>query len=214
MLTIMAGLTGQTLSPLTWYLTRAGGLTLYLLLWASLMLGLGVTTKAADRLTSRSVVWSLHTFVTQLAYGFLGLHLISLLADSHVPFTVVDILLPFSSNAVEPWTGLGVVGMYVLLIIGISGPARRFIDFKAWKMIHLLSFPLFLLALLHGVKSGTDTPTSGIAAMYLLTTLSACWLTLYRLITRSNRGRLPVPSPGSPSLDRFAPPETSLPRSR
>ena len=164
-------LTGRSLSPLTWYLTRASGLTLYLLLWASLMLGLGITSKSADRLMSRSIAWSLHTFVTQLAYGFLMLHLLTLLADTHLPFTLLDILLPFSSNAVEPWTGLGVVSMYLLAIIGLSGPARRFIDFKAWKLVHLLAFPLFFLSLFHGIGGGSDTSAAWVAALYFLTTL-------------------------------------------
>ena len=115
--TVVASLLGRSLSPLTWYLTRASGLTLYLLLWFSVCLGLGITTKLFDRFVPRGLIYSLHQFTTQLAYGFLALHLLSLVADGHVPFDIGQIVVPFTSDAADPWTGLGVIAMYLLAVM-------------------------------------------------------------------------------------------------
>jgi predicted ferric reductase len=200
-----AALLGRSLSPLTWYLARASGVTLYLLLWGSVCLGLGITTKLLDRLTSRSVIYSLHTFTTQLAYGFLALHLLSLLADGHMPFSAGQLLVPFASDAGEPWTGLGVLAMYLLALIGVSGLARRFISFGAWRSLHMLTLPLFLLALAHGIGAGTDSERLWALALYLTTGLSVLWLLVYRLLRWNRRAETAAAPSGAPPFDRLSP---------
>jgi methionine sulfoxide reductase heme-binding subunit len=201
----VAALLDRSLSPLTWYLTRASALTLYLLLWLSVMLGLGITTKLFDHLAPRSVIYSVHTFTTQLAYGFLALHILSLLADSHLPFTVREALLPFASNAPEPWTGLGIVAMYLLVLIGVSGVARRVISFRAWRALHMLAFPLYALALAHGIGAGSDTGANWSTVLYLGTGLSVLWLMAYRLLRWNRRYETAPVQPGAPPFDRFSP---------
>ena len=49
-LLLYARLTGSSLSPATWYIARSSGITLYLLLWLSVLFGLGMTTSALDRM--------------------------------------------------------------------------------------------------------------------------------------------------------------------
>src|SRR5918912_4334050 len=73
---------GWPLSPLTWYLARASGLTLYLLLWLATVTGLGLTTKLLDRFGGRGVVYSVHGFATRLGLALLALHLMRLAADT------------------------------------------------------------------------------------------------------------------------------------
>src|SRR6185312_10709311 len=70
-----AAVTGSSVSPLVWYLTRAAGFTLYLLLWLSVVTGLGLTTKLLDRIIRREDTWLFHRFTTELAFAFLALHL-------------------------------------------------------------------------------------------------------------------------------------------
>jgi predicted ferric reductase len=201
----VATLLGRSVSPLTWYLTRASGFTLYLLLWFSVTMGLGITTKLFDRFAARSVIYSVHTFVTQLSYGFLALHLLSLLADTHVSFSIGKLLVPFASETAEPWTGLGVLAMYLLIIIGVSGFLRRFISFKVWRVLHMLAFPLFLQALAHGIGTGSDSESIWALSLYLTTGLSVLWLVVYRLLRRNRRAETAIASPSAPPLDRFAP---------
>ncbi|MGE3797492.1 MAG: hypothetical protein AB7G88_06585 [Thermomicrobiales bacterium] len=201
----VAALSGRSASPLTWYVSRASGMTLYLLLWLAVMLGLGITTKRFDRLAGRAIIYSLHTFVTQLAYGFLTLHLLALVADTHVPFSVRDLVVPFSSSSREPWTGLGVIAAWLFVIIAVSGFARRWISFSVWRGIHMLSFFLYGTALAHGIGAGTDTREPWAAGLYMVTGLSVLALTLFR-VARLRRRWETAPMPKTaPVFDRFSP---------
>ena len=58
---------GTSLSPLTWYLARASGLTLYLLLWLSVVSGLAMTTKLPRALAGGGQSWLMHRVTSELA---------------------------------------------------------------------------------------------------------------------------------------------------
>jgi sulfoxide reductase heme-binding subunit YedZ len=150
---------------------------------------------------------SLHTFTIQLAYGFLTLHLLTLLLDTHVPFSLRELLIPFSSDAREPWTGLGVVAMHLLVVIAVSGSLRRIVSFRVWKGLHLLAFPLYVLALAHGAGAGADRNAPWAFALYLTTGSLALWLTAYRLLRWNRRAERAPTAPSPPPFDRFAPAE-------
>ena len=121
----VANLLGWELSPLTWYLARASGVTLYLLLWASTMLGLGLSTRFLDSMMRRGDVFSLHAYLTALALSFLGVHVLTLAADQYTAFTLADLLIPFHSGVREPWTGLGVIAGWLLVAISAQFPVAQ-----------------------------------------------------------------------------------------
>lgn len=204
-----AALSGRSLSPLTWYLTRASGMTLYVLLWLSTFLGLGLTTTLLDRWGGRGTVYSLHRFATELAYGFLALHLLGLAADRAVNLGLVELLVPFASGWREPWTGFGVLAGQGLGLIGASFGLRRRTGYRAWRALHWLAFPLFALGLLHGLGAGTDAGTAWARALYLLTGSSVLCLALYRAVRGGGRVTPPPAQHPSP-IDRLAPPRPTV----
>ena len=57
-----------------WLLTRASGITAYVLLTASMLFGLGVSTRLFDALTPRANSFTRHEYVSWLSLGFTGLH--------------------------------------------------------------------------------------------------------------------------------------------
>lgn len=191
-----AVLSGRSASPMTWYLARSSGIAMYLLLWASYLLGLALAV-GWPRGAGRATAHSLHGFATRLAYGFLALHVLSLVADPFVDFGLAEVAVPFASGVREPWTGLGVVATWLLLGIGASVGMRRAIGYPVWKALHWLTYPLFLLALAHGVGAGTDTAAPWAQAMYLLTGAAALSFTVYRILRGGWRRSLP--QPGSPA---------------
>lgn len=194
-------LTGWQLSPWTWYLARASGITLYLLLWFSTMLGLGLTTQLFDR-GWRHVVYSLHEYTTSLCYGFLALHTIAFAAHPFTSFTMSDMTVPFITGIREPWTGIGVIGGYLMLVIGTSSVIRRLIGFRNWKRIHMLSFPLFVIALVHSAAGGTDTLTPAGTAMYVATGGTVFALTAARFFGGGRRSTL-IPARPTRLIDRL-----------
>jgi methionine sulfoxide reductase heme-binding subunit len=201
-LVVAAVASGRSVSPVTWYVARASGFALYLLLWVSTLAGLGLTTGLLERWLDRGVVFSLHAFATQLAYGFLALHLLSLAADPTVRFGPRELLVPFASGVREPWTGLGLLAGQLTVVIGASFAVRQRIGSKAWRALHWLTFPLFALGLLHGLGAGTDARQPWAELLYLTTGSLVVGFTLYRLFRRGARS--PRPSARPPTGSRLA----------
>jgi DMSO/TMAO reductase YedYZ heme-binding membrane subunit len=87
--------------------------------------------------------------------------------------------------------------MYLLLAVELTSLARRRLPKRAWRAIHFASFPLFLVATVHGITAGTDGRTwlfEGVAATAVLA-VSA--LTAVRIDQATSRPgpTLPVPVP-------------------
>jgi predicted ferric reductase len=198
----LANLLGWELSPLTWYLARASGVTLYLLLWASTMLGLGLSTHVMDGMLKRGDVFSLHAYLTALALSFLGVHVLTLAADKYTAFTLADLLIPFHSGVREPWTGLGMVSGWLLVAISASFPLRRLTGYRFWRKAHWLTMPLMLVGFMHGIGSGTDSATTPMALLYGITGALFLFLVLYRILS-GRREPTPLMLRTAPPLDRM-----------
>jgi predicted ferric reductase len=198
----LASLLGWELSPLTWYLARASGVTLYLLLWASTMLGLGLSTHFLDGMLKRGDVFSLHAYLTALALSFLGVHVLTLAADQYTAFTLADLLIPFHSGMREPWTGLGVIGGWLMVAISLSFPLRKLTGYRFWRKAHWLTLPLMLIGFMHGIGSGTDSATTPMALLYGITGALFLFLLLYRIFS-GRRNPVPLMPKKAPPLDRM-----------
>lgn len=168
-----------------WYITRAAGLTAYLLVWLSTVWGLAVSNKIFDPVLQRAFTYDFHQFISLLALGFVGVHLVVLLADRYLPFTVAQILIPFTASYRPVWVGVGVMALYLTLLVSITFYLRRRIGQKTFRAIHFASYLAFAGAALHGLLSGTDSPLWTVQAMYLGTTLVVVFLTAYRIFMRA-----------------------------
>ena len=187
-----ARLTGSSLSPATWYIARSSGITLYLLLWLTVLFGLGMTTSALDRLGGRAMVFSIHRFVTDLAYAALALHLISLALDHYAPFQLADLIVPFYAMHGDVWIGFGVIAAWGMVIVGASFNLRRWIGQRGWRLLHFAAFPLYIIALFHGIGAGTDTASNWVFALYTGTLGAVFFLMCYRLLRGKQRGGAPI----------------------
>ncbi len=170
-----------------WYLSRATGFVAYLLLFVTVTLGLAIRTKALDRLVARWRVTDLHGFLSALAGLLVAVHVAALLGDTFIGFSVVQLLVPFASPYEAVWTGVGQIIAYLLLVILISFPARRLIGYRAWRVLHYLTFVAYLGALAHGVFTGTDSRQLWAQAVYLVTAGCVAALLLYRIVAWDRR---------------------------
>jgi sulfoxide reductase heme-binding subunit YedZ len=200
---------GWSPSPLTWYITRAAGLVLYLLTWLMMLFGLGLTTRLANTAIGRGLAYSLHAYAFHLWYGFLTLHMLSLAIDPTQRFGARELLVPFASDVRQPWTGLGVLAAELGVLIGASFAVRRVIGFRAWRAMHWLAFPVFAIGLAHGVGAGTDSGNLAVLLLYLVTAGTVVYATVFRLLTIGHRRapRHAVPAPAA-AHDRLTPAES------
>ena len=175
-----------------WYLSRASAFVAYVLLWWSMILGLSITNRLARLWPGGPAAADLHEHASLLGLGFALVHALVLLGDSYIGYTLPQILLPFAGSYQTFWVGLGQIGLYVMALVTFSFYIRRWIGAHAWRTIHYLSFGLFVLALLHGVFSGTDSTLPWVIWMYVSTGASVLAMTTYRIVVRRSAPTSPV----------------------
>jgi predicted ferric reductase len=172
-----------------WYMSRAAGLTGYVLLWAATAWGLVVSTKVAKGLIAAPFSTSLHEFLSLGALAFSGIHALALLGDHYIEFGLVDIVYPFAAGYRPGWVGLGQLGFYLSLALTLSFYFRKRIGPKVWRSLHYLTFLAYAMVVVHGLTSGTDTSALPVQAMYLGTTATIIFLVYYRLLTTAQGRR-------------------------
>ncbi len=103
----------------------------------------------------------------QLVAGiFLLIHIISVLLDTFIQFSLAGILIPLVSTYRPVWLSLGIVAMYLGVALAISSYLKRFIGYRAWRTMHYAGFAVWLLALIHGITTGSDTRAPWATAIY------------------------------------------------
>lgn len=167
-----------------WYLSRTSALAAYALLWMSMLLGIMITSKLARLWPGGPTAFELHQYTGLLGLMLAVFHAFILLGDRYIGFSLQQILVPFGAAPYKPvWVGLGQVSLYLTLVVTASFYLRRRIGQRAWRLLHGLSFLMFVMALAHGVMSGTDTTQFWVRAMYWLSGATVLWATAYRILS-------------------------------
>ena len=165
-----------------WYVTRASGIIAYLLLWFSTILGLAVTSKYLDGMLDRLFTYDFHEFISLLSVGFTLVHVIVLMLDLYMPYSLLQILVPFISPYRPFWVGVGVISFYIILLVTITFYLRNRIGRGAFRAIHVLSLLGYIGVTVHGYFSGTDTALPSMRILYEVTGLAVLFLTVYWLV--------------------------------
>ena len=164
-----------------WYLSRAAGFTAYLLLFASVALGISIGTRLTDRIAKRNAIFDLHRFTTILALAFALFHVYVLLGDGYFHFSVWQLSLPFISPYRTWQTAVGVFALYALGLLILSFYVRKFIGYRTWRAVHLTTFAMFAGVALHGITAGTDTGETWARLIYVATGAATLGLIIYRV---------------------------------
>lgn len=150
----------------TWPMTRIFGILAYLLLFGGMALGMLYGYPfAKGPLKAKLYRW--HTRLTGGGVIISLLHAVILMIDTYSPFTAVEILVPFMARSHPFWYGLGTLALYGMLALMLSSDMRPKLKRPLWIAIHMLSYPIYLIAMLHGIKAGTDTSHPLVQAMYI-----------------------------------------------
>jgi predicted ferric reductase len=170
-----------------WFLSRSSALAAYGLLWLSMVMGLLLTNRMARLWPGGPTAYDLHQYASWLGLALSLFHALILLGDGYLRYTLGQILVPFASAPYRAvWVGLGQLTLYGLGLVTLSFYARRWLGPRGWRAVHALSFGLYLLALLHGVLSGTDSGVPAVQWFYWATGASVLFLTLYRVLANGN----------------------------
>jgi predicted ferric reductase len=179
----LAGSMTGTSPKVFWYLSRSTALVSMGILWASMMLGVGITNKMARLWPGAPAAFALHEYLSLLGLGFAAFHGLILLGDHYANFSLSQILVPFTTSNFHPfWVGLGQLGFYTWALVTASFYIRKYIGQGTWRMLHYVSFFTYMAAMFHGISSGTDTSLTWVQGFYWLTGASLLFLFIARVI--------------------------------
>ncbi|MDO8752789.1 MAG: hypothetical protein Q7J80_02755 [Anaerolineales bacterium] len=166
-----------------WYLSRATAFVSLSLLWISMALGLGITNKMARLWPGAPAAFALHEYVSLLGLAFAVFHAIVILGDHYINFTLLQLLVPFSTVDYRPfWVGIGQIAFYTWAILAVTFYIRPVIGQKSWRFLHYGSFGMYLLGIFHGIFSGTDTSAGWAHNYYWISAGSLLFLLTYRIL--------------------------------
>jgi sulfoxide reductase heme-binding subunit YedZ len=168
---IIAQLTA-TSDPFYWYLTRDMAVAAYFTLTLTLLFGLAISLA---RVTGERVVWyiqDLHYTFATLAGILMAGHMLTLLFDTFISFSIANLLLPLSQPISTLSVDLGVLSFYGMLTLLLSSWLKKRMTYTAWRAIHYVSFALFLLVTVHGWLTGSDSVTAWMRSLYFGSTLA------------------------------------------
>ncbi len=198
----LPGLTSSLLgsSPTAfWYLSRGSAFVSFGLLWLSMALGLMISNKMARLWPGGPVAFDIHQYTSLLGLGFAIFHALILLGDQYIGYNLLQVLVPFASTSYMPlWVGLGQLGVYVWIVVAFSFYVRKQIGHKTWRTVHFLSFASFVMAMLHGIMSGSDAALVWATGLYWFAGGSLLFLTLFRIFVNPKLfGATPARSAGA-----------------
>lgn len=164
-----------------WYLSRAAGFTAYLALFGSLMLGMAITTKAAQRSGRQQLAFDMHRFLSVLALALALFHVYVLLGDRYFSFSVWQLSLPMLSPYRTLAVAVGVVSLYAMALVVASFYVRKHIGYRTWRALHFITFVMYAGVTLHGLTAGTDTTHLWARLLYLYSGMAVLSVFTYRL---------------------------------
>jgi hypothetical protein len=139
-----------------WYLTRGSGVVTLLLLTASMCLGIAGPVRLRTRRLPRFAIAQLHRNITLLAVVFLGVHVVTTVADGYTPIGWKDAVVPFLSPYRPLWLGLGALAIDLLLALVLTSVLRARIGLRGWRLVHWAAYACWPLAFAHSLGTGSD----------------------------------------------------------
>ncbi|MCL1631620.1 ferric reductase-like transmembrane domain-containing protein [Sporolactobacillus sp. CPB3-1] len=173
-----------------WNVSRAAGITSYLLLFASVITGMSAhysfmkaSTRARINLIHQSAGW----------FGILlgMIHGLVLVFSTYESFSIWNVLIPFTSSTHPLLIGIGVLALDTFILLIVTSDYMKALGRKTWKAIHFLAFPAFAAAFLHGILLGPDTHQPLMLTIYIVTAATAVLALAFRIAIREPR---PIPA--------------------
>jgi sulfoxide reductase heme-binding subunit YedZ len=138
--------------PWTWFVMRSSGLVAVGLLTVSVLLGLvGPRLRPTARLSSISV----HRAASVAGTLLIAAHIVLALLDKWITLDWPAALLPGVAGWQRWGVALGTLAVDLLIVVLVT-TATRMRTPRLWRRAHLLAYPVWALAVGHGLLVGTD----------------------------------------------------------
>jgi methionine sulfoxide reductase heme-binding subunit len=175
-----------------WYASRATGVVSLVLF--SLVAILGILINRQGRLPGlpRFAVTGLHRNLSLLTVAFLGMHIVTAIADGYAKIPWLSTIVPFTSGYERFWIGLGTVAIDLMAAVIVTSLLRHRLTPSLWKAVHWLSYLSYPVIVAHGLGASKDLQSGWLLTLTLATVFSVVTAIGYRVLS----ARAAVPRPG------------------
>ena len=169
-----------------WFTARGAGLSAMLVLSLATVLGaLGsVRTRSA---ATRVITQYVHRTAAVLGLALIVVHVGTLVLDSKAKIGLAGALIPFAAHYRPNAVALGSIAMYALLLVTALGVARGRIASSrlgpaTWRVLHAMAYPVWAIAVLHGLLAGTDRGQGWVVMLTIGCVLAVILATAFRFV--------------------------------
>lgn len=151
-----------------WLASRAAGLAALGLLAIQILIGLVLshpTNKATWRLSRAIFPW--HETLWLFVLAFVVAHVAAIVVDPYAGVGLAGALIPGLSSYRSTPVALGSLALDALVITGLTARWTRLLPGGAWLLVHRAALGIFVLAWMHGLLAGTDSPVLVLAYVAL-----------------------------------------------
>jgi DMSO/TMAO reductase YedYZ heme-binding membrane subunit len=162
-----------------WLAARATGITAYLVLTVVVSLGLILShpvNQSTWKLSKRLFPWHENLFVFVVSFALA--HIAALVLDPYADVSIIGAFVPGLSGYRTVPVAVGSVGLYALLLTGLTARYTKAMPAGWWLKLHRLSIAVFLLSWSHGMLAGTDSDS--LRAVYVVTGVIVLFAAAYR----------------------------------
>lgn len=144
------------MNEILWFTSRATGIVSVVLLTYVLVAGLILAGRRRPHGASPTIVMALHRWVSLGMAVFLVIHVVTAIAESYVDINWLSLVVPFTSGYQPLWVGLGTLAFDLVAVVMITSYLRHRIPERSWRAVHLLSYLMWPVAVIHGFALGTS----------------------------------------------------------
>ncbi|MEI6222749.1 MAG: ferric reductase-like transmembrane domain-containing protein [bacterium] len=173
--------------PFSWYIVRSSGFLAYFALFIIVAFGLIMSGKIATKRIHRFTITQLHCWLSWTMLFLVAVHMIFLLFDKFIPFTIPQLLIPFLATFKPANVAFGIVAFYLLVAVVVSTRYMKWLPKVYWRLIHQSSFVAFAFVSLHGYFTGTDSHTIWAKLLYGIAGGIVVFLIGFRIFGKVNR---------------------------
>jgi predicted ferric reductase len=174
---------GARMAP--WIIGRAAGVAAYLLLVTLVLLGLALSHPWRARVARPSAATRIraHIALAIFTVGFTALHIVVLATDRYAGVGWHGALVPMGASYRPAATTLGLIGLWLAVITGVSAALAGRLPHRLWWPVHKVAALSLVLVWLHGIRAGGDTPV--LLAMYLTTGAAVIVVAVSRYVAKT-----------------------------
>ncbi|MCF8541346.1 MAG: 2Fe-2S iron-sulfur cluster binding domain-containing protein [Aurantimicrobium sp.] len=173
-----------------WYVTRASSIIAWVLLTGSVVLGILLSTRVMRKIDNPAWLQDLHRYISGLALIFVILHMVSLMLDDFVHFSLAELLIPgatagSSVSSVQAKTlavTLGVLAFYLMAAVQVTSWFMNKLPRRFWKGVHYSAYGALVLVTFHAAFTGTDVSQLWYKTLSIILIAAAAGAILVRVI--------------------------------